>query len=87
MGVNPELVKLVNNGKALTLNSNIQSYVDRVKQLPKNQQTYVLTQVKGSYHQSNKGNVWSKISKTMNGGKSKTRKSKKTKKSKMTRKH
>jgi hypothetical protein len=84
---NPELQTLVNNGKALTVNSNIQAYVDRVKQLSKNDQTYVLTQVKSSYHASNKGNVWSKLSKTMSGGKRKTRKSKKSRKSKKTRKH
>jgi hypothetical protein len=86
MGLNPELQSLVNNGKALTVNSNIQTYVNRVKKLSEEDQRFVLGQVKTSYHATNKGNVWSKISKTMSGGKRKTRKSKKSRKSK-TRKH
>lgn len=83
--IDPALQQLVNNGKALTKNSNIKAYVERLKNLGENQKRYVLTEVKSSYHKSNKGDVWSLISKAMSGGKRKTRKSKKA--SRKTRKH
>lgn len=91
MGTNPEFQKLINNGKALTKNSNIKAYAARVKQLNENGQRNVLTKVKQSYHASNKGDVWTLISKAMSGGKRSgraTRKSKKTsKKTRKNRKH
>ncbi len=81
----PELLQLVNNGKALTVNSNIKAYMNRVKQLSENDRRTVLTAVKSNFHKSNKSNVWTKISSEMDGGKRKTRKSKKA--SRKTRKH
>lgn len=84
--MSPNMQRLVNNGKALTKNSNIKAYVDRVKQLNENSRRKVLTAVKTSYHgNGNKQAVWTEISKAMNGGKRKTRKSKKA--SKKTRRH
>ena len=82
---NPGVQTLINNGKALTKNSNIKAYADRVKQLSENDKRHVLTEVKSSYHNSKKSNVWTLISKAMSGGKRKTRKSKKA--SRKTRKH
>ncbi len=77
--------QLVRNGKALTMNSNIKAYMDRVKQLNEDTKRKVLTIVKTHYHKQGKGNVWSEISREMSGGKRKTRKSKKA--SKKTRRH
>ena len=76
---NPLLQKLANTGKKLTMKSNIKSYVKRLDQLNENDKRAVLTNVKQTYHNQNKGNVWSEISREMRGGKRsrKTRKAKK----------
>lgn len=85
---NPRLQKLIENGKALTVNSNIQAYMGSLKNLKEDEKRYVLTEVKSSFHSQQKGNVWSKISKEMSGGKRKTRKSKKaSRKTRKNRKH
>ena len=86
---NPELQKLVNNGKVLTKNSDMNSFVSKLKQLSENDRRHVMGEVKGHFFASNQGSVWSKLSeaygKVYKGGKRKTRKSKKA--SRKTRKH
>ena len=86
---NTERQKLVTNGKALTKNSDMNSFVSKLKPLTEQERRDVLGEIKGHFFSKNNVGTWSKLSaaygKVYKGGKRKTRKSKKA--SRKTRKH